>query len=145
VIILWPNPDGTETKRSFYLHNEIDVNLRVHIEDTRSDFRYTYHLENGKKSKDPLTDFKLVIYPDPHAQAEGELWKGGITMSTAKERVGIPGAPVGSFAHWSEALVRGEEQPLPPGAATRFTLVTRAIPGFTTAETEYFPHLELTD
>jgi hypothetical protein len=145
VIVLWPNPDGTETKRSFYLHNEIALNLRVHIEDTLSGFRYTYHLENEKQSKDPLTDFELVIYPDPQAQAEGELWKGGIAMSTVKERIGIPGAPPGRFASWSEPLVRGEEHPLLPGSATNFTLVTRARPGFTTAATEHFPHLDLTD
>ena len=42
-----------------------------------------------------------------------------------------------------ESLMGGG--PLPPGAATNFTLVTRARPGFTTAETEHFPHLELTD
>lgn len=39
----------------------------------------------------------------------------------------------------------GVEHPLPPGAATNFTLVTRGRPGFTTAETEHFPHLDLTD
>jgi hypothetical protein len=105
LIILWPNPDGTETKRRFNLHNEIDPDLRIHIEDTPSGFRYTYHLKNGMKSKDPLTDFKLVIYPDPQTQAVGESWEGGVAMSTVKERIGIPGAPPGKFAHWSEPLV----------------------------------------
>src|SRR6266446_5944308 len=36
VIILWPNPDGTESKRRFNLHNEIDPNLRVHVDYTLS-------------------------------------------------------------------------------------------------------------
>ena len=143
VIILWPNPDGTESKRRFNLHNEIDPNLRVHIEDTLSGFRYTYHLENEKQSKDSLNSFNLAIYPDPEAQTGGELWKGWIAISTVKERIGIPGAPPGRLALWMESLMGGG--PLPPGAATNFTLVTRARPGFTTAETEHFPHLELTD
>jgi hypothetical protein len=145
VIILWSNPDGTESKRRFNLHNEIDPNLRVHVEDTLSGFRYTYYLENGKQSKDSLGDFRLAIYPDPEAQAGAESWKGWITISTVKERIGIPGAPPGRLADWMEPLVGGVEQPLLPGAATNFTLVTRARPGFTTAETEHFPHLELTD
>jgi hypothetical protein len=145
LIILWPNPDGTESKRRFNLHNEIDFNLRVHIEDTLSGFRYTYHLENGKKSKDSLNSFSLAIYPDPEAQTGAELWKGWITISMVKERIGIPGAPPGRLANWTEPLVGGVEQPLLPNTATNFTLVTRARPGFTTAETEHFPHLELTD
>lgn len=32
-----------------------------------------------------------------------------------------------------------------PGASTNFTLITEARPGFTSASTEYFPHLDLTD
>ena len=143
VIILWPNPDGTETKRRFSLHNEIDPNLRVHIEATRSGFRYTYHLENGKQSKDSLNSFNLAIYPDPEVQVGGDSWKGGATIPTMKERIGIPGAPPGRLALWMDWEVGGG--PLLPGAATSFTLVTRAKPGFTTAETEHFPHLDLTD
>jgi hypothetical protein len=145
VIILWPNPDGTETKRRFNLHNEIAPDLRVHIEDTGSGYRYSYHLENLKQSKDSLTDFHLAIYPDPEAQAGAESWKGWITISMVKERIGLPGAPPGRLADWSEPRMGNVERPLPPGAATNFTLLTRAKPGFTTAETEHFPHLELTD
>jgi hypothetical protein len=145
VIILWPNPDGTETKRRFNLHNEIDPNLRVHIEDTLSGFRYTYHLENGKRAKDSLTMFTLAIYPDPEAQAGADSWKGGTMIPILKERIGIPGAPPGRVAYWWEPLVGGLEQPLLPGAATNFTLVTQARPGFTTAETVHLPNLELTD
>ncbi|ADV83957.1 hypothetical protein [Terriglobus saanensis] len=73
ITIPWPNPDGTETKRRFNLHNDIDPNLRVQIEDTSSGFRYTYHLENGKQSKDSLNSFNLAIYPDTETQAEAEL------------------------------------------------------------------------
>jgi len=59
--------------------------------------------------------------------------------------LGIPGAQPGRLADWGEPLLGGVEQPLPPGAATTFTLATRARPGFTTAQTEHFPHLNLTD
>jgi hypothetical protein len=38
-----------------------------------------------------------------------------------------------------------EKEALLPGAATDFTLITQARPGFTTASTEHFPHLNLTD
>jgi hypothetical protein len=145
ITVLWPNPDGTETKRRFNLHNDIDPNLRVQIEETSSGFRYTYHLENGKQSKDSLNSFSLAIYPDTETQAEAELWKGGIAISTVKERAGLPGAPPGRLALWMEPLVGDVEHPLPPGATTNFTLVTRSRPGFTTAETEHFPHLDLTD
>lgn len=145
VIILWPNPDGTEKKRRFDLHNTIYPELRVHIEDTRSGFRYTYRLENGRQSKDSLTDFRLAIYPDLEAQAGADSWKGWITISTVKERIGLPGAPPGRLADWGEPLVGNVEQPLPPGATTNFTLLTRARPGFTTAETEHSPQLDLTD
>lgn len=37
------------------------------------------------------------------------------------------------------------EQSLLPGAGTNFTLITQARPGFTSASTEHFPHLDLTD
>jgi hypothetical protein len=145
VIILWPNPDGTQTKRKLSLHNEIDANLRVHMEGSSGSFRYTYDLENGKQSKDPLRQFSVVIYLDPDGQAWAESWKGGIDISIVKERIGIPRAPAGKVALWMEPLIEGIEQPLRPGAATRFRVVTLARPGFTTAEIEDFPHLDLTD
>jgi hypothetical protein len=77
VIILWPNPDGTEIRRRFDLHNTIYPDLGVHMEDSSGSFRYTYELENGKASKDSLTDFFVVVYPDPQMQVSSALWKGG--------------------------------------------------------------------
>jgi hypothetical protein len=38
-----------------------------------------------------------------------------------------------------------EAQPLLPGETTRFTITSSARPGFTTAATEHYPHLDLTD
>src|SRR6266851_3888756 len=141
VIILWPNPDGTERRRRFDLHNSIDPNLRVHMENSSGSFRYTYELENGKQSKDSLMDFFVVIYPDPQMQTSSTPWKGGLSLPTVKERVGIPGASPGSLIDW----MYPEEKPLMPGASTNFTLITEARPGFTSASTEHFPHLDLTD
>jgi hypothetical protein len=131
-----------ESRRRFDLHNSIDPNLRVRIERTSGGFLYTYHLENGKQSKDSLTDFFVVIYPDPQMQASSTLWKGGLSLPTVKERVGIPGAPPGSLVDWMCCL---HEQSLLPGEGTNFKLITQARPGFTSASTEHFPHLALTD
>ncbi len=143
VIILWPNPDGTETKRKFPLHNEIDPNLRVHIESDSGFFRYKYDLENGMQSKDSLRDFSVVIYPDPNAQLSSAEWTKGSVVSNAHERIGIPGAPSGVLADWTSKL---DNPPfLQPGAGTRFWITTSAEPGFTTAETEHFPHMEESD
>jgi hypothetical protein len=141
VIILWPSPNGTETWRRFDLHNTIYPELRVHIESSSGGFRYTYDLENGKQSKDSLVDFFVVIYADPKMETSSALWKGGISLPTVKERVGLPGAPPGRLVDW----MGYEEQALRPGASTNFTLITEARPGFTSASTEYFPHLDLTD
>jgi hypothetical protein len=142
VIILWPNPDGTETRRRFDLHNTIFPDLRVHMEGSSGSFRYRYDLKNGKESKDSLKDFLIVVYQDPQMQTSSALWKGGLWPPLLKERVGIPGAPPGWIATWMCCV---EEQPLMPGASTNFTLITEARPGFTSASTEYFPHLDLTD
>ncbi len=141
VIILWPNPDGTERRRRFDLHNTIYPDLSVHMESTSGGFRYRYDLENGKQSKDSLIDFFVVIYPDPQMQANSALWNGGLSLSTVKERVGIPGATPGRLVDWTSF----QTQSLEPGASTKFTLITQARPGFTSASTEHFPHLDLTD
>ncbi|MGA2000967.1 MAG: hypothetical protein ABSG52_13305 [Terriglobales bacterium] len=141
VIILWPNPNGTETMRRFDLHNTIYPELRVRIESNFGSFRYRYDLENGKHSKDSLNDFFVVVYPDPQMQTSSALWRGGLSLPTVKERVGIPGAPSGSLADWTGF----DEQALQPGATTNFMLITEARPGFTSASTEHFPHLDLTD
>lgn len=141
VIILWPNPDGTESQRRFDLHNEIYPNLRVHMENSSGGILYVYDLENGKPSKDTLNGFSVVIYPDTEAQTGAKSWKHGIMTSIVKERIGVPGAPSGQLALWMSPIA----QDLLPGAATNFTLVTQARPGFTSAEIEHFPHLELTD
>jgi hypothetical protein len=142
VIILWPNADGTETRRRFDLHNTIYPALRVHMEGSSGSFRYRYDLENGNQSKDSLFDFLVVVYPDPQMQASAALWTGGLSLRTVKERVGIPGAPSGSPVFWTPRI---GEQNLLPGASTEFTLISQARPGFTSAATEYFPHLDLTD
>lgn len=142
VIILWPNPDGTETKRRFDLHNTIYPGLSVHIKGTSEGLQYTYDLENGKQSKDSLFDFFVVIYPDPEAKLSSADWTHGATAVNAHDRVGIPGAPSGIAAWWTPKL---EGNRLPPGASTNFMLVTGARPGFTSASTEDFPHLELTN
>jgi hypothetical protein len=141
VIVLWPNPDGTERRRRFDLHNTIYPELRVHMENTSRGFRYRYDLENGKESKDSLMDFFVVIYPDSQMQTSSAQWKGGLSLPTAKERIGIPGAPTGSLADWTGF----DEQALQPSASTNFVLITEARPGFTSASTERFPHLDLTD
>ena len=141
VTILWRNTDGRESRRRFDLHNSIDPNLRVRIERSSGGFLYTYDLENGKQSKDSLMDFLVVIYPDPQMQTSSALWKGGLSLPTVKERVGIPGAPPGRLVDWTSF----QTQPLEPGASTTFTLITQARPGFTSASTEHFPHLDLTD
>jgi hypothetical protein len=143
VIILWPNPDGTETRRRFDLHNTIYPDLHVHMDSSSGDFRYKYDLENGKKSKDSLRDFLVVVYQDPQIQTSSALWKGGLSSSTLqRERTGVPGAPPGWFVDWMCCF---DEQGLSPGGDTNFTLITQARPGFTSASTEHFPHLDLTD
>jgi hypothetical protein len=142
VIVLWPNADGTETRRRFHLHNTIFPDLRVHMEGSSGSFRYRYDLANGKESKDSLRDFLVVVYQDPQMQTSAALWVGGFLPPTLKERVGIPGAPSGWLVSWTPRL---EEQPLRPGTSTNFTLITEARPGFTSASTEHFPHLDLTD
>jgi hypothetical protein len=139
VIILWPNQDGTITRRQFDLHNTIYPELRVQMERSSDGYRYRYELENGKESKDSLTSFLVVVYPDPQMQASSALWKGGPSLPTVKERVGIPGAPPGRLVD-SECCLN--ERPLQPGANTNFTLITEARPGFTSASTEHFPHLD---
>ena len=65
VIILWPNPNGTETWRRFDLHNTIYPELRVHMDSSSGGIRYRYDLENGKQSKDSLINFLVVAYHDP--------------------------------------------------------------------------------
>jgi hypothetical protein len=142
VIILWPNQDGTITRRQFDLHNTIYPELRVQMERSSDGYRYRYELENGKESKDSLTSFLVVVYPDPQMQASSALWKGGPSLPTVKERVCIPGAPPGRLVDWEFCL---NERPMQPGANTNFTLITEARPGFTSASTEHFPHLDLTD
>jgi hypothetical protein len=112
------------------------------MEGSSGGFHYRYDLENGKQSKDPLMDFLVVVYPDPQIETSSAQWKGGPSLQTVKERVGIPGAPPGRLVDWMCCL---QEQPLAPGASTNFRLVSESRPGFTSASTEYFPHLELTD
>jgi hypothetical protein len=152
VIILWPNPNGTETKRRFDLHNTIYPELHVYMGVGSGSLRYTYELENGKASKDSLTNFYIVVYPDQQMQTSSTSWKGGLPSSylggpfssILKERfwVGVLGAPPGWLVGWACCL---EEQPLMPGGGTNFTLITQARPGFTSDSTEHFPHLDLTD
>jgi hypothetical protein len=144
VIILWPNPDGTLTRRRFNLHNTIFPDLRVHMEGTSDSFRYTYELENGKQSRDSLRDFSVVIYPDQNAQLASAEWTiGAIFSNVPHERVGIPGAPSGVMADWTCRL--NDQLFLQPGSKTSFTINSEAKPGFTSAATEYFPHLDLSD
>ena len=143
VIILWPNLDGTETKRKFPLHNEIDPNLRVRIESVSGLFRYRYDLENGKQSKDSLRDFSVVIFPDADAQLSSAKWTKGDVAPNPHERVGIPGALSGALDHWTSRL--DDKLFLQPGTETSFSITTSAKPGFTTAETEHFPHMEASD
>ncbi len=144
VIILWPNPDGTESKKWFDLHNTIYPNLRVHMESSSGIFRYLYDLGNGEQSKDSLRDFSVVIYPDQHVQLASAEWTvGAIFSNIPHERVGIPRSPSGVLAVWTCKLE--DNRFLQPGARTNFTITTEARPGFTSAATEHFPHLDLTD
>ncbi len=144
VIILSLSPDGTVTKRRFDLHNTIFPDLRVHIESNSGLFRYRYDLENGIKSRDSLKSFKVVTYPDPDVQLNSLEWSKGAIFSGDYERVGIPGAHSGVLAFWTYKL----GNPLvflKPGATTSFSVISQARPGFTSASTEYFPHLDITD
>lgn len=142
VIILWPNPDGTASRRRFDLHNTIYPDLHVQMEGSSGSFRYRYDLRNGKQSKDSLEAFSVVIYQDPQVQSSSALWKGGLFSSTMlTERTGIPGAPPGLLVDW----MADDNETLQPGEATNFTLITLARPGFASAATEDFPHLHLTD
>ena len=142
VIILWPNQDNTESKRlRLPLHNVIYPNVRVQIETHSGGFLYTYKLENREQSDDSITNFSVVIYPDPDIQLRAELWTPVKALSTVKERMGIPGAPPGRLALW----LCPDAQSLLPGKATTFGLISEARPGFTTAATEHYPHLDLTD
>lgn len=141
VIILWPNPDGTITRRLFDLHNTVYPELHVQMEGGPGSFRYKYDLENGKQSKDTLVDFSVAVYPDRQIHTESALWKGGFEPPVMKERIGIPGAPPGMDGLW----IGDENEALIPGTITHFTLITEASPGFTSAATEHFPHLDLTD
>jgi hypothetical protein len=142
VIILWPRPDGTVTKRRFPIHNEIRPDLQVRMNRSDEGFRYRYDLENGKESKDSLRDFSLVIYPDPNVQLNSAEWtKGSITP--ADQRPQFPGAPYGALAGWTSKRV--DPPFLLPGASTSFSIATLAKPGFTVAETEHFPHIEVSD
>ena len=143
VMILWPNPDGTVTKRKFDLHNTIFPELSAEMAGNSGLFHYRYVLENGKQSKDPLKDFSVVVYQDSQIQTGSDLWRGGLFSPTMlKERIGIPGAPPGLLVAWMCCL---QEQPVSPGGKTSFTITSEAKPGFTSAATEYFPHLNLTD
>jgi hypothetical protein len=113
VIILWPNPDGTERRRPFDLHNSIDPNLLVHMENSSGSFRYTY-------------DHRFQF------------------VSSQLVQIG-PGIPLERRPESLVGWMYPDEKPLMPSASTNFTLVTEARPGFTSASTEHFPHLDLTD
>jgi hypothetical protein len=141
VIILWPNPDGTVTKRRFPIHNDIRPDLRVRMNRSDEGFQYRYELENRKESKDSLGDFSLVIYPDPNVQLNSAEWTKG-SIGSADQRPEFPGAPYGALADWTSKL---NDPPLLPGASTNFSIVSLAKPGFTVAETEHFPHTEVSD
>jgi hypothetical protein len=142
VVLLWPNPSGTESEPvKKPLHNAICPDLRVRIEKGSNAFVYTYSLENGKESQDSITTFSIVVHPDPDMQVGAEFWTGGKSTAIVGNQVALPGARSGGLAIW----FCPEGQPLPPGRGTSFTLATRARPGFTTAATEHFPHLDLTD
>jgi hypothetical protein len=112
------------------------------MERTEEGFQYKYDLENGKRSKDSLRDFSVVIYPDPNVQLNSAEWdKGGV--APADERAEIPGAPYGALANW---ICKQDNPPfLEPGTGTSFSITTLARPGFTVAETEHFPHMEVSD
>lgn len=142
VILLWPAQNGSQSRvRQLPLHNEIDPSLRIEITQNSSAFVYTYALENGKQSKDSINTFSIVIYPDRNLQAGAELWRGGKSTAIVGKRIGIPDAPDGGLVLWSSP----DAQPLLPGKVTKFTLTSEASPGFTTAATEHYPHLDLTD
>lgn len=141
VIVLWPNQDGTESKQRFPLHNVIYADLRVRIARNPNGFAYGYDLENERQSEDSVTTFSIVIYPDTQLHAKGESWAGMEFTSIVGKRIGIPGVPDGGLELWSCP----DTLPLLPGKATKFTLMTEARPGFTTASTEHYPHLDLTD
>lgn len=142
VIILWPNPDGTVTKRRCPIHNEIRPELRVRMNRGDEGFRYRYDLENGKESKDSLRDFSLVLYPDPNVKLDSAEWTKG-DIASADRRPKFPGAPYGALAGWTSK--RNDPPFLLPGASTNFSIATLAKPGFTVAETEHFPHMEVSD
>lgn len=142
VILLWPNPDGTGSKpRRLPLHNVIFPELNVRIESDSALLVYRYELKNTKQSQDSITTFSIVIYPDPNLQAEGEVWRAMKSTAIVGKRVGIPEAPDGGLVLWSSP----DTQPLLPNTSTQFKLRTQATPGFTTAATEHFPHLDTSD
>jgi hypothetical protein len=140
LIILWPSQDGTGATKLLRtrLHNVIYPKLRVRIDGSSAGFVYRYDLENKTQSEDAITTFGIVIYPDPKLQAGAVLWTGGKSTAMVGKRIGIPEAPDGGLALW----FCPETQPLLPGTATKFTLITQAAPGFTTASTEHYPHLD---
>jgi len=142
VILMWPNPDGDGSKpRRLPLHNVIDPELRVRIESHSNAFVYTYDLENTKQSEDSINTFSIVVYPDSNLHAGGQLWRAMKSTAIVGKRIGIPNAPDGGLVLWNSP----ETQPLAPGDTTRFKLISSARPGFTTAATEHYPHLDLTD
>lgn len=111
VILLWPDENGTGSKPvKMPLHNAIHPDLHVQIENDSGIFVYHYDLENEKQSEDTITNFSVVVYPDPSTQLRAELATPVKAISTVKERVGIPGAPSGGLALWLFA----ENQPLLP-------------------------------
>lgn len=123
------------------LHNAICPRLHVQIEKNADEFVYRYDLENGKQSKDSITTFSLVIYPDPATQIRAQPWSGGQSTAIVGEQIALPSAPPGGLV----LLLCPEGQPLRSGEITKFEIHTQARPGFTTAATEHFPHLDLTD
>jgi hypothetical protein len=142
VVLLWPNQDGTGSKPvKMPLHNAICPDLRVRIEKSSNAFVYTYSLENKKESEDSITTFSIVVHPDADMQVGAEFWTGGKSTAIVGNQVALPGTRSGGLAIW----FCPEGQPLPPGRGTSFTLAAGARPGFTTAATEHFPHLDLTD
>jgi hypothetical protein len=142
VIILWPNPNGTGSKLlKMPLHNSISPNLKIHIESSPDGVLYNYDLQNGKQSVDSVTTFSIVVYPDPKMQVGAESWTGGKSTAMVGEQVAIPEAPAGGLALW----FCPENRPLLPGTATEFSLRTEARPGFTTASTEHYPHLDISE
>jgi hypothetical protein len=142
VVLLWPDQNGAESKlRRLPLHNVIRPELRVRIENNFGDIVYSYDLKNTRQSEDSITTFSIVIYPDPNLQVGAELWTGGKSTAAGGQRIGLPKAPPGGLAIW----FCPDSNPLLPGTATRFKLTTSARPGFTTAATEHFPHLDTSD